>query len=105
MSSMNNRKYMDLEEFIDEGYLQEVNRLFFHPLGLRMRLIVDEESGELVFGGIVDARDNPDEASFGFDEMDDDEIAYSIEKAKNVERNSISKKGTVEIELIKGYDL
>lgn len=27
-------KYMDVEEFADEGYLQEVNRIVLHPAGL-----------------------------------------------------------------------
>jgi hypothetical protein len=27
---------MAISEFVDEGYLQEVNRRFFHPLGLAL---------------------------------------------------------------------
>lgn len=29
-------KYLDMDEFRDGGYLQEVNRRFFHPLGLAL---------------------------------------------------------------------
>lgn len=29
-------KYLDLDELVDGGYLQEVNRRFFHPLGLAL---------------------------------------------------------------------
>lgn len=29
-------KYMDVEEFRELGYLQEANRLFFHPVGLAL---------------------------------------------------------------------
>ena len=31
-------KWMDWKAFQDEGYLMEVNRIFFHPLGLMMVL-------------------------------------------------------------------
>ena len=31
-------KYMDLQEFIDKGYLQEANRYFFHPMGLSLEI-------------------------------------------------------------------
>ena len=31
-----NVKCMNIKEFCDEGYLQEVNRQFFHPLGLAL---------------------------------------------------------------------
>ncbi len=29
---------MSFEEFVEKGYLQEVNRRFFHPLGLALRV-------------------------------------------------------------------
>ncbi len=29
-------KYIDIREFVEEGFLQEANRLFFHPLGLAL---------------------------------------------------------------------
>jgi hypothetical protein len=29
-------KKMDIGEFLEKGYLQEANRLFFHPLGLAL---------------------------------------------------------------------
>jgi hypothetical protein len=31
-------KHMDIGEFVDAGYLQEVNRRFFHPLGLALEV-------------------------------------------------------------------
>ena len=36
---------MDLNEFLDAGYLQEVNRLFFHPLGLALAFLQDDVDG------------------------------------------------------------
>jgi hypothetical protein len=53
-------KRMDIAEFRDKGYLQEANRLFFHPLGLALEVIIDEETGETELGGIWDFRDDPE---------------------------------------------
>jgi hypothetical protein len=53
-------KRIDIAEFRDEGYLQEANRLFFHPLGLALEVIIDEETGETELGGIWDFRDDPE---------------------------------------------
>lgn len=56
--------YMDLDEFHKLGFLQEVNRQFFHPLGLALELIVDE--GKAVkLGGIWDYREDEDGMVFG----------------------------------------
>lgn len=50
---------MSVEEFRSSGLLQEVNRLFFHPRGLAIGVRVTE-SGEWVFDGIRDHRDDPE---------------------------------------------
>lgn len=57
-------KYMDLSEFRGAGYLQEVNRTFFHPLGLALEM-VEGDDGNLVFGGVWDYRDDPEGMAFG----------------------------------------
>lgn len=49
-------KRMSAKEFRAEGYLQELNRKFLHPLGLALEVIVDEESGEEYFGEVHDYR-------------------------------------------------
>jgi hypothetical protein len=51
--------YMDIKEFADTGYLQEVNRLFFHPLGLALE-VVEDADGDCRLGGIWDYRDDPE---------------------------------------------
>jgi hypothetical protein len=53
-----NIKRIDPKEFQEFGYLQEVNRQFFHPLGLALEVIIDED-GKVSFGGIWDLRDDP----------------------------------------------
>ena len=44
--------YLDIEEFVEKGYLQEVNRLFFHPLCLALEIIADVgKPGEVTIHG------------------------------------------------------
>ena len=64
-------KYISPEDFRDQGYLQEVNRRFLHPLGLAMSVNIDEESGEVSLGGIWDYRDDPEGILFADDDLTD----------------------------------
>lgn len=57
-------KYMDLREFWKQGWLQEVNRLFFHPRGLALEM-TEHDSGEVTLSGIWDYRDDPEGIIFG----------------------------------------
>lgn len=50
-------KEIDIKEFRESGYLQEVNRRFFHPLGLALYTKL-QESGEEVIGGLWDYRED-----------------------------------------------
>jgi hypothetical protein len=50
--------YMNIGEFADDGYLQEVNRRFFHPLGLALEVNTHED-GSKTLGGIWDYRESP----------------------------------------------
>jgi hypothetical protein len=61
-------KHMDLEEFINEGFLQEANRQFFHPLGLALEMSKDEE-GHWSISGIWDYRGDDEGMLFGNDEL------------------------------------
>jgi hypothetical protein len=60
---------MDIAEFQADGYLQEANRLFFHPLGLALE-IVREDDGSSRLGGVWDYREDPEGMFFGVDEID-----------------------------------
>jgi hypothetical protein len=55
---------MDIAEFRRLGYLQEANRLFFHPLGLALE-VVREEDGRESLSGIWDFREDPEGLAFG----------------------------------------
>ena len=72
-------KWMDLNEFREEGYLQEVNRQFFHPLGLALAISVDDDGQVTGLAGIIDGRDDPRGMWYGPGEM-------SVAKAKYVEK-------------------
>ena len=57
-------KYMGIRKFVDEGYLQEVNRQFFHPLGLALATGWEEDASAAGYYGITgvqDFRDDNDE--------------------------------------------
>ena len=48
-------KRMAIKEFVTKGYLQEVNRQFFHPLGLALEVQVDDNN-KYFLSGIWDYR-------------------------------------------------
>lgn len=52
-------KRMDIKEFRETGLLAEVNRTFFHPLGLALEVVVEDDGSEKL-GGIWDYRDDPE---------------------------------------------
>lgn len=57
---MADRKMMDIEEFRAQGYLQEVNRRFFHPLGLALAVSLNRADGTFQLSGVWDDRDDPE---------------------------------------------
>lgn len=77
-------KYLDLNEFMSEGYLQEVNRLFFHPLGLALELQMDDETNTIKLSGIWDQRDDPEGIRFACKDIAD--MNRKIAKAGRIEQ-------------------
>lgn len=61
---MSEIKRMNITEFREKGFLQEANRQFFHPLGLALEVIIDNETGVERLGGIWDYRDDPEGITF-----------------------------------------
>ena len=57
-------KFIDVKEFREQGFLQEANRMFFHPLGLALSIQINEDGTE-EFGGIWDYREDPEGITFG----------------------------------------
>lgn len=77
---------IDIKEFREKGFLQEANRLFFHPLGLALEIIINEDGSERL-GGVWDYREDSEGMSFG-------EGMISEEKIKNIEMLKSSKRET-----------
>lgn len=84
--STTNVKRIDLTEFRDFGYLHEVNRLFFHPLGLALEAWAEEDGTIIALGGVWDYRDDPEGMCMG------PEI-ISPEKAERVEQEWRERQG------------
>lgn len=64
-------KWMDLNEFVNKGFLVEVNRRFFHPLGLALSVAQGKTDGKIMgFAGVQDFRDAPGGVSFGIREWE-----------------------------------
>jgi len=57
-------KRMDIREFREVGYLQEINRQFLHPLGLALEVVVGDDGTERL-GGIWDYREDPAGVRYG----------------------------------------
>jgi 8-oxo-dGTP pyrophosphatase MutT (NUDIX family) len=76
-------KYIDIKEFREAGFLQEANRRFFHPRGLALEVVVEDDGTERL-GGMWDYREDPEGMLFGQDMID-------IKKAKYVEDLAKSK--------------
>jgi hypothetical protein len=70
---------MDLREFYELGFLQEANRLFFHPRGLALEMNFDDETDEVTISGIWDYRD--DEEGIMFSGWGDD----AVQRRDNIE--------------------
>ena len=62
---------MSVKEFRERGFLQELNRLFLHPLGLALEVIIDNKTDAVAFGGIWQT-DDPE--GIVFEDIDIDKI-------------------------------
>lgn len=90
---------MSLQEFWEDGYLQELNREFLHPLGLAMSVIIEKDDDGNVenveFGGIVDSRDDPEGIVFAEDMIDRDKVDKVSEKFAEKAENRMDKYGFI----------
>lgn len=95
-------EYMDIGEFIEFGYLQEVNRQFFHPYGLalevskvhygiieRMRRawgVIRGDGEAWAFSGVWDCRDDPEGIIFADGVMTETKRNNVIASVKDINR-------------------
>lgn len=82
MTNKNKDKNIELSvrDFVDLGFLQEVNRYVLHPCGLALSVAVDENN-EYSLGPIWDCRNDPEGILFGSDIV---ELQDFEEKMKKV---------------------
>jgi len=73
-------KKISIKEFVEQGFLQEANRLFFHPRGLALEVFTLED-GAMVFGEPWDYR--KEKEGIVFTDLTKD---FNKIKADNVER-------------------
>lgn len=78
---MSQVKRIDIKEFREFGYLQELNRSFLHPLGLALEVVIEEDGGEHL-GGVWDYRDDPEGIRYG-DGMLDAAKARRVEQSRS----------------------
>lgn len=84
---MSDIKRMDIAEFVDEGYLQELNRRFLHPHGLALEVVLENDV-PVALGGVWDYRDDPEGIVFA-DSVNTSEKAarvFQLERARMDER-------------------
>ena len=88
------------KEFRRLGFLQEVNRKFFHPLGLALEIIVNDEDLTETLGGIWDYRDDPEGNFFSEDAISQQAINYveSLRESKIEARKAIQEEYEVKID-------
>lgn len=70
---------MSLDEFVQSGYLQEVNRKFFHPMGIALSVIQNADGKVEGFGPIWDYRNEPTGIRFAVIDEDMKIKAHNIE--------------------------
>lgn len=81
---MEQPKFISIKDFRELGYLQEINRVFLHPLGMAL-VVSSPELGEEKLLGILDHREDSEGMIFDVKALSDEERAKMIEKAKYVE--------------------
>ena len=74
---------MNIKEFRELGYLQEVNRGFFHPLGLALETTIGDDNVESL-SGIQDYRDDPE--GMRYEELDLQSKAKLVEEERERRR-------------------
>ncbi len=86
---------MDIEEFQKSGFLQEANRLFFHPLGLALEVFVDDAE-DYTLSSVWDCRDDPEGITFGSIDLKKVETVENLRKSKEEARSKLFKGQTIQ---------
>ena len=82
-------KYLDLRELIDSGVLQEANRQFFHPLGLALEVMVEDDGRITCISGVWDYREDPEGVMFGANFINNDRSRAKAEAVERLRRSKV----------------
>jgi len=77
---------VNIKEFVEKGYLQEVNRNFFHPLGMAITVTI-LDNGDFKLVGIQDNRDKKEGMIFDLENSDQKRIDIFNKKKKFIEED------------------
>jgi hypothetical protein len=93
----NDIKLINIKEFREKGYLQELNRRFLHPLGLALSVKFDENDNEIL-GSVWDYRNDEEGIYYDLLNSNDDRINKFKEKAQYID-NEFNKRKDKRIEI------
>lgn len=79
-------KRIDIKEFREKGYLQELNRRFLHPLGLALEVVINKDTGEEKLGGIWDMRDDQTGIYYHFSGEHKENIKTALSKKEFIDK-------------------
>jgi len=80
---MKDIKRIDIKEFREKGYLQELNRRFLHPLGMALE-VRQEDDGTEILGGIWDYREDEEGIYYDLANSDEERIEKFIKNEQFV---------------------
>lgn len=88
---------IDIKEFREKGYLQELNRRFLHPLGLALSIEIDEDGNEQL-KNVWDYRDDPEGIYYDLQNSKQNRIEEFEQKKKFID-SELSKRSDKRAEL------
>jgi len=98
-------RFLDLDLFVREGYLIDLNRFWAHPLGLSIELGQHKETGEIKVTGFVDLRYQPGGAWYGerMPQGATEKAKIIAERRKEIQLRRMARHGSA-VEQIPGTD-
>lgn len=81
-------KYIDIKEFRELGFVQEINRLILHPCGLALE-VTEQEDGSMIISGVQDFREDPE--GICFSQTPSGEKADKVLELRNSKANAREK--------------
>lgn len=98
----NEIKKIDIKEFREKGYLQEVNRRFFHPLGLALEVVINDDGSEQL-GNIWDYREDKEGVYYSISNSDWERMERFKEKKDYID-NEMEERCKYRKEIL-GFDI